>query len=664
MNEQLEKTAVNAIRILSADMIQKANSGHPGLPLGAAPAAYELWAHQMKHNPADPDWMNRDRFILSAGHGSSMLYSLLHLFGYGDLGVEDLKNFRQLYSLTPGHPEYRHTVGVEATTGPLGAGLGMAVGMALAEKHLAARFNREGYPVFDHYTFALCGDGCLMEGISSEVMSFAGTNHLDKLIVLYDSNSISIEGSTDIAFTEDVEKRFEAFGCQVLCVEEGNDPQSIGQAIEQAKKEKNKPSFIKIVTKIGFGVPAKEGKASAHGEPLGEENVKILRKSLNWPLEEAFAVPKEVYEHYRALARMGAGKEYFWQQMYEEYGKEYPELKAELEEYYHEDRPEQVLDMEKYWERTGKAEATRSISGRILNEVKDQLQNLIGGSADLGPSNKTVLNGEEEFSAVCPEGRNIHYGVREIGMTAIANGILLHGGLRTYIATFFVFADYMKPMLRLSSLMGLPLISVLTHDSIGVGEDGPTHEPVEQLTMLRSLPNMHVFRPADEVETKAAWYSALTSLRTPTCLVLSRQNLPVLENTGRGALKGGYVLKRESQEKADILLIATGSETAAALEAAEILEQEGASVRVVSMPCLDLFEEQDEAYKESVLPFDVTKRAVVEAGSSMSWGRYVGVNGCYITMDVFGASAPAAQLFEKYGFTAEAIAERIREKFL
>lgn len=663
MNREIEQLAVNAVRILSADMVQKANSGHPGLPLGAAPIAYEVWAHQMSHNPANPKWMNRDRFVLSAGHGSAMLYSLLHLFGYGNLGISDLKNFRQLDSLTPGHPEYGHTVGVEATTGPLGAGLGMAVGMAMAEKHLAAKFNREDYPIIDHYTFALCGDGCLMEGISSEVMSLAGTNKLGKLIVLYDSNSITIEGNTEIAFTEDVSKRFEAFGFQVLSVEDGNDPEAIGRAIEQAKAEEEKPSFIKITTKIGHGVPAKEGKASAHGEPLGEENVEILRKSLEWPLEEAFAVPREVYEHYGALARTGAGKEYFWQKMFGEYAEAYPELKAELDVYYDEAGPAKLLQDEAYWERSGKAEATRSISGKVLNDIKDKLPNLIGGSADLGPSNKTVMNGEADFSAECPEGRNLHYGVRELGMTAIANGILLHGGLRTYAATFFVFADYMKPMLRLSSLMGLPMISVLTHDSIGVGEDGPTHEPVEQLTMLRALPNMHVFRPADEMETKAAWYCALTSLHTPTCLVLSRQNLPVLEHSSKDALKGGYILKKESGGCADMLLMATGSEVSVALGAAEKLEQEGISVRVVSMPCLDLFEEQDEAYRETVLPKAVTKRAVIEAGSSMSWGRYVGVDGCYITMDGFGASAPAAQLFEKYGFTAECVADKLRKNF-
>lgn len=661
MNEQM---AVNAIRILSADAVQKANSGHPGLPLGAAPIAYELWANHMYHNPKNPQWKNRDRFILSAGHGSSLLYSLLHLFGYGNLGIEDLKQFRQLDSLTPGHPEYRHTIGVEATTGPLGAGLGMAVGMAMAQRHLASEFNREGFPVFDHYTYALCGDGCLMEGISSEVMSLAGTWGLDKLIVLYDSNSITIEGGTGLAFTEDVGKRFEAFGFQVLTVEDGNDLASVGAAIEQAKEEKTKPSFIKITTKIGYGVPAKEGKSCAHGEPLGEENVKALRASLDWPLEEAFAVPESVYSHYRALAAKGAEKEQLWQEMYGQYTEKYPELNEKLERYYCETDLRQRLDDEAYWLCSGKSDATRNISGNILNEVKDMLPNLIGGSADLGPSNKTVMSGEEEFSKERPEGRNIHYGVRELGMTAVANGILLYGGLKTYAATFFVFVDYMKPMLRLSSLMGLPLISVLTHDSIGVGEDGPTHEPVEQLTMLRALPNMHVFRPADETETKAAWYSALTSKSTPTCLVLSRQNLPVLENSSKEALRGGYIIKKENKSPAGLIIAATGSEVGIALGAADILEKEGLPVRVVSMPCMDIFEEQDDLYKEEVFPVSVVNRAVIEAGSSMSWGRHIGTGGCYITMDGFGASAPAPQLFEKYGFTAEKAAGRLRERFL
>ena len=657
MKEQL---AVDAIRILSADMIEKAKSGHPGLPLGSAPIAYELWANHMNHNPQNPDWKNRDRFILSAGHGSALIYSLLHLFGYGNLGIEDLKQFRQLGSLTPGHPEYGHTVGVEATTGPLGAGLGMAVGMAMAEKHLAAKFNKEDYPVFDHYTYTLCGDGCLQEGISSEVMSFAGTVGLDKLIVLYDSNSITIEGNTDLAFTEDVCGRFKAFGFQVLEVADGTDLAAIGKAIEEAKADKTRPSFIKITTKIGHGCPAKEGKANAHGEPLGEENVKALRETLQWPLEEAFAVPEEVYAHYKACAENGAKKEQEWNEMFAAYCEAYPELKAELEVYYDEKYAEKLIDDEEYWTNSGKSEATRATSGRVLNYIKDKMPGLIGGSADLGPSNKTVMNGEADFSKECPEGRNVHYGIREIGMTAIANGIILHGGLRSYTATFFVFADYMKPMLRLSSLMQIPAVAVLSHDSIGVGEDGPTHEPVEQLTMLRAMPNMHVFRPADEMETKAAWYSAVTSLKTPTCLVLSRQNLPVLEGTGKEALRGGYILRKEAGDKPEMILMASGSEVGVAVDAAKILEAEGKSVRVVSMPCMDIFEEQDEDYKESVLPKDVRNRIVVEAGSSVCWGKYVGLDGTYITMDQFGASAPAGKMIEKYGFSAENVANKVK----
>ncbi len=657
-----EQMAVNAIRILSADMIEKAKSGHPGLPLGAAPIAYELWANHMKHNPKNPQWINRDRFILSAGHGSAMLYSLLHLFGYGELSIEELKRFRQLGSLTPGHPEYCHTVGVEATTGPLGAGLGMAVGMAIAEKHLAAKFNREGYPVFEHYTYALCGDGCLMEGISSEVMSLAGTMGLGKLIVLYDSNSITIEGNTDLAFTEDVCKRFEAFGFQTLEVEDGTNLDAIGKAIEAAKAECEKPSFIKITTRIGYGVPAKEGKSSAHGEPLGEENVKALRENLKWPYEEAFKVPREIYTHYHKLAENGAAEETHWNVMMKGYAKEYPELKAELDSYYESNAKRREENDEEFWKCEGTAAATRSISGTVLNYIKDKMPNLIGGSADLGPSNKTIMNGAGEFSKETPEGRNIHFGVRELGMTAIANGILLHGGLRTYAATFFVFVDYMKPMLRLSSLMKLPMISVLSHDSIGVGEDGPTHEPVEQLTMLRSMPNMHVFRPADEMETKAAWYSAINSENTPTCLVVSRQNLPVLEGSSKEALKGGYILRKEKKDCPTIILIASGSEVSIAVEAAEILENDGVDVRVVSMPCMDIFEEQDAEYQEKVLPKQVTKRVIVEAGSSACWGKYAGLDGCYITMDEFGESAPAKQLFEKYGFTPEYIVNKLKKE--
>ncbi len=658
----IEQLAVNSIRILSADMIEKANSGHPGLPLGAAPAAYELWAHHMNHSPKNPKWMNRDRFVLSAGHGSAMLYSLLHLFGYGDLGIQDLKEFRQLNSLTPGHPEYGHTTGVEATTGPLGAGLGMAVGMAVAERFLAAKFNREGYPLFDHYTYVMCGDGCLMEGISSEAMSFAGTQKLGKLIVLYDSNAITIEGSTDCVFDEDVSKRFESFGFQTLEVPDGNDLEAIGRAIEEAKAEKEKPSFIRITTKIGYGVPAKEGRASAHGEPLGAENVLALRSTLGWPYEDAFDVPTAVYQHYQALAKEGWEKEEKWNRITEAYKKEYPKLWRELKEKYYGDIAGKLFGDEAYWEVGGKADATRNMSGAALNYIKDVLPNLIGGSADLGPSNKTVLKGEAYMTPGTPDGRNIHFGVREMGMTAIANGILLHGGLRSYVATFFVFADYMKPMLRLASLMEIPQIAVLTHDSIGVGEDGPTHEPVEQLAMLRSMPNMRVYRPADETETKAAWYCAVKASCTPSCIVLSRQKTPALGCTGKDALHGGYVVKKEAGGKADLVMISTGTELAITLEAADMLEKDGYSVRVVSMPCLDLFEEQEKEYREKVLLPPSVKRVVVEAGTSYSWGKIAGPDGIYITMDEFGASAPAGQLYEKYGFTADGVANTVREQ--
>ncbi len=656
MNEQ---TAVNAIRILSADQVQKANSGHPGLPLGAAPIAYELWANHMAHNPQNPNWLNRDRFILSAGHGSSMLYSLLHLFGYG-LPITELQSFRQLGSRAAGHPEYGHTVGVEATTGPLGAGLGMAVGMAMAEKHLAAQYNRDGFDVFDHYTFTLCGDGCLMEGISSEVMSLAGTLGLDKLIVLYDSNSITIEGGTDIAFTEDVMKRFEAFGFQTLEVSDGNDLAALGKAIELAKAEKAKPSFIKISTVIGFGCPAKAGKSSAHGEPLGEDNVKLLRETLGWESNEPFFVPQEVYDHYAALSNKGAASEEKWNKMFAAYCKAYPELKTQLDAAMDGSNITRLENDESFWVKGEKADATRSISGNIINYVKDIVPELVGGSADLAPSNKTTMKDAGWFSKETPEGRNIHFGVRELGMTAIANGMLLHGGLRTFSATFLVFVDYMKPMLRLASLMNIPQISVLTHDSIGVGEDGPTHQPVEQLAMLRSLPNMNLWRPADEMETRAAWYSALAEKSTPSCIALSRQNLPVLEASSKEALKGAYVVYGEKAAVPELILMASGSEVGLAIEAAKLLQGEGKTVRVVSAPCLDVFDAQSCEYKESILPKSCRRRVAIEAASSMSWAKYVGLDGTCVTMDGFGASAPAKQLFEKFGFTAENVAAAAR----
>jgi transketolase len=655
----IEQLAVNSIRILSADAIQKANSGHPGFPLGAAPIIYDVFAEHLRHNPKDPGWLDRDRFILSAGHGSAMIYSVLHLFGYPKMTIDELKQFRQLGSITPGHPEYGLTPGIEATTGPLGAGLGMAVGFAMAEAHLAARFNKDGLNIVDHHTYALCGDGCLMEGISSEALSLAGTLGLGKLIVLYDSNSITIEGSTDLAFTEDVTKRFEGFGFQVLTVDDGNDIAAVSKAIDAAKADTARPSFIKITTKIGYG-SAKEGTASAHGEPLGEENLAALRKTLAWPLEESFAIPGEVTEHYAKLAQKGASAQEAWEKRYAEYKAANPDLAAVFEkEITQKSIPEAVFG-DDYWKKGEKAEATRNISGRILNELKDAIPSLIGGSADLAPSNKTKLNDVADFSKADYAGRNIHFGVRELGMTAVGNGLLLHGGLRPYVATFFVFADYMKPMLRLSSLMEIPLISVFSHDSIGVGEDGPTHEPVEQLAMLRAMPNYIVFRPADETETRAAWYTALTSKDKPVAVILSRQNLPVLENSSKEAIRGGYILEKESGAKPDAVIVATGSETALAVEAKKVLASEGVDVRVVSMPSLDLFELQPEDYKASVLPADVTKRVAVEAGTSKSWGNIVGLDGAYVTIDTFGASGPYSELFKAFGFTVDAVAEAVR----
>ena len=654
----IDALSVNSIRVLAADAIQKANSGHPGLPLGSAPMAYELWANHMNHNPANPKWENRDRFILSGGHGSMLLYSLLHLFGYG-LTKEDIMNFRQLGSLTPGHPEDGHTVGVEATTGPLGAGMGMAVGMALAEKHLAAVFNKENYPVVDHYTYVLGGDGCMMEGISSEAFSLAGTMGLSKLIVLYDSNRISIEGSTDLAFRENVEERMKAFGFQTITVEDGTNLDAIGLAIEAAKADTERPSFITIKTEIGYGCPAKQGKASAHGEPLGVDNVKAMRETLGWPYEEPFFVPDEVYAHFAKLAEEKAETEAAWNVMFAAYCQEYPEMEALWEKYHSGVDADSLMNNEKLWLEQEKPEATRSLSGKMINLLKDEIPGMIGGSADLGPSNKTEMKGEGDFSAENPAGRNIHFGVRELAMAAIGNGIMLHGGLRAYVATFFVFSDYVKPMARLSALMGVPLTFVLTHDSIGVGEDGPTHEPIEQLAMLRAMPNLRVFRPCDATETSAAWLTAASSEKTPTALVLTRQNLAPITGSSREALKGGYVID-DCEGTPEVILIASGSEVELAVKAKAELEAEGTKVRVVSMPCMELFEEQSAEYREAVLPRAVRKRVAIEALSDFGWGKYVGLDGAYVCMKSFGASAPAAKLFEKFGFTVENVVNTVK----
>lgn len=656
----IDVMSVNAIRVLAADAIQKANSGHPGLPLGSAAMAYELWAKHMNHNPKNPDWANRDRFILSGGHGSTLLYSLFHLFGYGDLTTEDLAGFRSEGSLTPGHPEYKHTVGVEATTGPLGAGMGMAVGMAMAEAHLASIFNKEGYPVVDHYTYVLGGDGCMMEGISSESMSLAGTLGLGKLIVLYDSNNISIEGSTDIAFTEDVKKRFEAFGFQTLVVEDGNNLEEIGKAIEEAKADKSRPTMITIKTQIGYGCPAKQGKASAHGEPLGVENVAALKENLGYPADKDFYVPEEVYDNYRSLTENLGKAEEKWNALFAEYCEKFPEMKEKWDAYHDENAAEKLYDDEEFWAYEDAPQATRNLSGTMINRIKDKLPNFIGGSADLAPSNKTNMSDAGDYSKENYSGRNLHFGVREIAMAAIGNGLALHGGLRPYVATFFVFSDYTKPMARLAAIMGLPVTYVFTHDSIGVGEDGPTHEPIEQLAMFRSMPNFNVFRPADATETAAAWYYAISNKTTPTALALTRQNLPQLAGSSKEALKGGYIIEDSTKAEPDAIILASGSEVALAVDAKAELAKDGIDVRVVSMPCMDLFEQQSDEYKEKVLPKSVRKRVAVEALSEFGWGKYVGLDGKCICMREFGASAPYSVLFKKYGFTVDNVVAAVK----
>lgn len=653
----IEQKSVNAIRVLAADTVQKANSGHPGMPLGSAAMAYELWVNHLTHNSKNPKWVNRDRFILSAGHASSLLYSLLHLFGYG-LTIEDMKNFRQDNSLTPGHPEYGHTVGVEATTGPLGAGMGMAVGMAMAQAHMAATFNTEDYNIIDHYTFVLGGDGCMEEGISSEAFSLAGTLGLSKLIVLYDSNNITIEGNTDLAFTEDVNKRMEAFGFQTLTVEDGNNLEEISKAIELAKAEKTKPSFITVKTKIAFGCPAKEGSESSHGSPLGEENVKALRDNLGWEEQEAFVIPQDVYDNFAQKAKKGQEAEDNWNKLFKAYCEKYPEKKELWDKYFAVIDDEKLLNCDEFWSYEDKPQATRSLSGNMINRLAKIMPNFWGGSADLGPSNKTVIKDGGSFSKNNYLGRNIHYGVREFAMAAIANGITLYGGTKTFVGTFFVFSDYLKPMARLAALMKIPVTYVLTHDSIGVGEDGPTHEPIEQLAMLRAMPNINVFRPADATETAAAWYSAITSKNTPTVLALSRQNLPQIEGSSKEALKGGYIIAESIKAKPDAIIIASGSEVSLAVDAKKELMEKGFDIRVVSMPCMDIFEQQSDEYKEKILPQTVEKRLVVEAGSSICWGKYLGFKGKSVTIDTFGASAPANVLFKKYGFTVENVVNK------
>lgn len=660
MSRELDKLSINAIRVLSADAIEKSKSGHPGLPLGAATMAYTLWS-KMNHNGKNPNWDNRDRFILSAGHGSMLEYSLLHLFGYG-ITVEDIKNFRQVGSLTPGHPEYGHTKGVEITTGPLGQGICNAVGMAIAESHLAEKFNKPGYEVVNHYTYSIVGDGCLMEGISGEASSLAGTLGLGKLVVLYDSNNISIEGDTDIAFREDVAKRYEAYNWQVIKVNDGNDIEAIEKAIEEAKNETTKPSIIIVKNQIGFGCPAKQGKASAHGEPLGAENIKAMKENLGWKQED-FYVPVEVYSNMDNYINAGVEKENSWNSLFEAYQNEYPELAAEYSKWMSgEIDSEALLNNEDFWN-FDKEMATRESSGIMINRLANLIPNLIGGSADLAPSNKTYMTGKGDFSAEDRSGRNLHFGVREHAMAAIANGMYAHGGLKVFCATFFVFSDYMKGAMRLSSLMNLPVSYVLTHDSIGVGEDGPTHQPIEQLAALRSMPNMTVFRPADSKETAAAWYYAVTNGKTPTSLVLTRQKLPLYDGCAKRALKGGYILKESKKEIPDVILMASGSEVELIFKAADELAVKGIDARVVSIPSFEIFNAQDEAYKESVLPNSVRKRVAVEALTSFGWYQYVGLDGRIISLDTFGASGNADALFKQFGFTVENVVNETMKLF-
>lgn len=644
----VDKLTVNTLRFLAVEAIQKAKSGHPGLPMGAAPIAYTVWK-EMKMNPADPKWEDRDRFVLSAGHGSALLYSLLHVFGFG-VTKEDLENFRQLDSKTPGHPEYGHTVGVEVTTGPLGQGIANAVGMALAESRLAAKFNTPEHKVVDHYTYVLCGDGCLQEGVSGEASSLAGTLGLEKLILLYDRNQITIEGSTDLAFSENVMKRYEAYGWHTCEVADGNDMDAIAAAIAEAKAS-HKPTLIQINTQIGFGSPNKQGKASAHGEPLGDEEIKLTKENLGWPYTESFFVPEEVKEHIAALNAESAKKEAAWKDMMADYAAKYPELAKEYEAWMHNEMTVDLLEDEDFWKDEGNL-ATRATSEKVLQKVAKAVPNLMGGSADLAPSNKSVMKEREYYSKENRNGSNMHFGIREFAMTAIANGMAVHGGLRPYIAGFFVFSDYMKAGLRMEALMGLPVISILTHDSIGVGEDGPTHQPIEHLAMLRSLPNYTAFRPCDTRETAAGWYAALTRPHTPTALILSRQNLPALEGTGKGALKGAYVL-RDCEGTPDVLLMASGSEVELVYKAYDVLAEKGIHARVISMPSFELFEAQSAEYKESVMPKAVRARLAVEAASDFGWHKYVGLDGDVLCMEGFGASAPAGKLFEKYGFTVE-----------
>jgi transketolase len=646
-----EELTVSTMRVLCADAIEKAKSGHPGICLGAAPTAYTLWAKHLKHNPKNPGFFDRDRFVLSAGHGSMLLYSLLHLFGYG-LTKEDLMRFRQHTSKTPGHPEYGVTAGVEVSTGPLGQGVANAVGFALAERLLADKFNREDAKIIDHYTYALCGDGCMMEGIENEAASLAGTLKLGKLILLYDSNRITIEGSTDLAFTEDVGKRHEALGWQVLHVTDGEDMEQISAAITLAKAEKEKPSLIVVNTVIGYGSPL-AGTCNCHGAPLGADNVKELRKTLNYK-NKPFEVAPQVTEHIETLLPTFAKYEADWNRAVKAYKTKYPEDYEEFQRWRKGEIDFSALDSI-YGDAPKKEEAGRASSQRILNAIAEQNGFVVGGSADLATSNMVVIKDGGEVSAT-ESGRNIHFGIREHAMGAIANGMYLHGGLLPFCATFAVFSDYMKGAMRMSALMNIPVVYVFSHDSIGVGEDGPTHQPIEQLTMLRSIPNIKVFRPADSKEVAAAYEAAWTG-KSPTAIVVSRQALKQHKTTGPNALYGGYIVADSDKETPDVILIATGSELSLALESKKALKEENIDARVVSMPCMELFDIQTQKYRESVLPSGVRARVAIEAGRSTPWFKYVGIDGECCCIDNFGMSAPADVMFEVCGFTSDNVVQ-------
>nr|WP_305794649.1 transketolase [Exiguobacterium sp. s80] len=651
----VELLAVNTIRTLSIDAVQKANSGHPGMPMGAAPMAFTLWADHMNHNPKNPEWFNRDRFVLSAGHGSMLLYSLLHLSGY-DLAMDDLKSFRQWNSKTPGHPEYRHTAGVDATTGPLGQGIAMAVGMAMAERHLEAKYNRDDLNVVDHFTYGICGDGDLMEGVSAEAASLAGHLGLGKLVVLYDSNDISLDGDLDKSFSENVQQRFEAYNWQVIRVEDGTDIDSISKALDAAKAETTKPTLIEVKTVIGFGSPNKSGKSASHGAPLGDAEIKLTKASYVWDHEE-FYVPEEVKDLFEErIEKRGADTEAAWTEKMEQYKAAHPELHAELVRAINNELPSNwEADLPTY-DLTSK-KATRQTSGEVLNALAKNIPSIFGGSADLAGSNNTMLKGEADFD-IDPSGRNIWFGVREFAMAAAVNGMALHGGVIPYGATFFVFSDYLRPAVRLAALMGIQSIFVLTHDSIAVGEDGPTHEPVEHLMSFRAMPNLTVYRPADGKETIAAWKTAVQSKNKPTLLVMTRQGLPELEGTTvEGAEKGGYVIAGDVNT-ADTILMGTGSEVHLLVEAQKQL---GEKVAVVSLPSWELFEAQTAEYKESVLPKRITKRLAIEAGASLGWYKYVGTEGQVIGIDRFGASAPGDLLLKEYGMSVENILETVKQ---